>query len=87
VVPTFIEEAGEGIRPIEDQIREFAALPEVNPLTAEDVAQVARFGDNTGCMALKGASRRFDGGYCPDAWGLREDLAALAERWGLESIQ
>ena len=87
VVPTFIEEAGEGIRPIEDQIREFAALPEVSPLTAEDVAQVARFGDNTGCMALKGASRRFDGGYCPDAWGLREDLAPLAERWGLESIQ
>ena len=87
VVPTFIQEAGDGLRPIEDQIREFSALPEVNPLTAEDIAQIARIGDNTGCMALKGATRRYDGGYCPDAWGLREDLAPLAARWGLESIQ
>ncbi len=86
VVPTFIQESGESLRPIEDQIREFAALPAVNPLTAEEVAETARIGDNTGCMALKGATRRFDGGYCPDAWGLRDDLEPLVERWGLHSI-
>ena len=31
VVPTFIQEAGEGARPIEDKIREFAALPRRAP--------------------------------------------------------
>ncbi len=87
VVPTFIQEAGDQARPIEDQIRDLAALPAENPLTAEDVATVARIGDNTGCMVLKGASRRHESSDRPDEWAMREDLAPLAERWGLESIQ
>ena len=57
VVPTFIQEAGEGARPIEDKIREFAALPDVR-LTPEEVEAVRHIGDNTGCMTLKGASKR-----------------------------
>jgi aryl-alcohol dehydrogenase-like predicted oxidoreductase len=87
VVPTFIQEAGDGQRPIEDQIRDLAALPAHNPLTAEEVAEIARIGDNTGCMILKGASRRHDTSDRPDEWAMREDLAPLAERWGLQSIQ
>jgi aryl-alcohol dehydrogenase-like predicted oxidoreductase len=87
VVPTFIQEAGEGQRPIEDQIRDMAALPDTNPLTAEEIAEVARIGDNTGCMTLKGASRRHETSDRPDEWAMREDLAPLAERWGLQSIQ
>ena len=87
VVPTFIQEAGENARPIEDQIRDLAALPDTNPLTAGEVAEIARIGDNTGCMTLKGASRRHETSDRPDEWAMREDLAPLAERWGLESIQ
>ncbi|MDB6071644.1 MAG: putative oxidoreductase, partial [Verrucomicrobiales bacterium] len=60
---------------------------DTNPLTPEEVEAVAQIGDNTGCMALKGASRRFDGNYRPDEWGMREDLVPLADRWGLQSIQ
>jgi hypothetical protein len=38
-------------------------------------------------MILKGASRRHDTSDRPDEWAMREDLAPLAERWGLQSIQ
>ncbi|RYD32638.1 MAG: aldo/keto reductase [Verrucomicrobiaceae bacterium] len=87
VVPTFIQEAGENSRTIEDQIRDMASLPVGNPLTAEEVAEVARIGDNTGCMTLKGASRRHTSSDRPDEWAMRQDLEPLGKRWGLESIQ
>jgi hypothetical protein len=82
VVPTFIQEAGEGVRSIEDRIRDFAALPEVR-LSAEEVEQVRRIGDNTGCMALKGASKRHEVSERPDEWPMRDDLLELAGRHGL----
>lgn len=82
VVPTFIQEAGEGARPIEDKIREFAALPEVR-LTPEEVEMIRRIGDNTGCMMLKGASKRHQTSERPDEWPMREDLLELAGRYGL----
>ena len=69
VVPTLIQEAGEGARPIEEKRAELAALPAELRLSAEDVAEIRAIGDNAGCMALKGASpdhegeeRRTDGG-------------------------
>jgi aryl-alcohol dehydrogenase-like predicted oxidoreductase len=82
VVPTFIQEAGEGARPIEDKIREFAALPETR-LSAEEVEAVRVIGDNTGCMILKGASKRHTVSERPDEWPMREDLLELAGRHGL----
>ena len=82
VVPTFIQEAGEGARPIEDKIREFSQLPDVR-LTAEEVDFVRRIGDNTGCMALKGASKRHESSERPDEWPMRGDLLELAGRYGL----
>lgn len=82
VVPTFIQESGEGARPIEDKIREFAALPNIR-LTAEEVEAVRQIGDNTGCMMLKGASKRHATSERPDEWPMRGDLLELAGRYGL----
>jgi aryl-alcohol dehydrogenase-like predicted oxidoreductase len=82
VIPTFIQEAGDGARAIEDKIREFAALPDIR-LSAEEVEAVRMIGDNTGCMTLKGASKRHSTSERPDEWPMREDLLATAERYGL----
>ena len=82
VVPTFIQEAGEGARRIEDKIREFGALPAVR-FTAEEVEFARKIGDNTGCMTLKGASKRHATSERPDEWPMREDLLEIAGRHGL----
>jgi aryl-alcohol dehydrogenase-like predicted oxidoreductase len=82
VVPTLIQEAGG--RPIEEQRAELAALPPEQRLSAEDVAQIRTVGDNTGCMALKGASPTHEGEERPDRWGLDPELAAVGERWGID---
>ena len=84
VVPTFIQEAGESARPIEDKIREFAALPDLR-LTPEEVEAIRQIGDNTGCMMLKGASKRHSTSERPDEWPMREDLLEVAGRYGLGS--
>jgi aryl-alcohol dehydrogenase-like predicted oxidoreductase len=83
VVPTLIQEAGEGARTIESKLEELAALPE-QCLTAEEVETIRTIGDNTGCMMLKGASHRHEGQEPrPDEWPMRDDLLTLATRWGL----
>ena len=82
VVPTFIQEAGEGARLIEDKIREFAKLPDIR-FTAGEVESIRRIGDNTGCMTLKGASKRHQTSERPDEWPMRDDLLELAGRNGL----
>ena len=84
VVPTFIQEAGEGARLIEDKIREFAKMPDVR-FTADEVESIRQIGDNTGCMTLKGASKRHETSERPDEWPMREDLLELAGRHGLGS--
>ncbi len=81
VAPTLIEEA-DG-RPIEAKRAELAALPAAD-LTAEEVAEIRAIGDNTGCMALKGAAPDFEGEPRPDRWPLSPELAELARRWGIE---
>lgn len=85
VVPTVIQEHGENARPIEDKIDELAALPAVL-LDPGEVEEIARIGDNTGCMALKGASRRHHRSERPDEWPMRPDLEALAARHGLAAV-
>ncbi|MFN7342469.1 MAG: aldo/keto reductase, partial [bacterium] len=67
VVPTFIQEAGEGARLIEDKIREFGNMPDVR-LTPEEVEAIRLIGDNTGCMTLKGASKRHATSERCDEW-------------------
>jgi aryl-alcohol dehydrogenase-like predicted oxidoreductase len=84
VVPTLIQEPGDAARPVEDKRAELAALPAQVRLSAEEVAEIRRLGDNTGSMALKGASPEHEGGALPDRWPLDERLASLAGRWGIE---
>jgi aryl-alcohol dehydrogenase-like predicted oxidoreductase len=83
-VPTLIQEAFAGARPIESQRDELAATPAQVVLTAQDVAAIRAAGDNTGCMALKGASPDHEGEARPDRWPLDPHHADLAARWGID---
>jgi aryl-alcohol dehydrogenase-like predicted oxidoreductase len=84
VAPTLIQEAGAQARPIEDKRAELAALPDELRLNADEVDEIRAVGDNTGCMALKGASPQHDGDERPDRWAVPPELEAVARRWGIE---
>jgi hypothetical protein len=84
VVPTLIQEAGPGARPIEDKRAELAELSAENPLNREDIAAIRAIGDNTGCMALKGANPQHEGEERPDRWELSSELADVGTRWGID---
>ncbi|HLM31759.1 MAG TPA: aldo/keto reductase [Solirubrobacterales bacterium] len=84
VVPTLIQEPGAGARPVEAKRADLAAVPAESPLTAEEVAEVRAIGDNTGSMALKGASPEHDGDPAPDRWPLTADLRELGRRHGID---
>jgi aryl-alcohol dehydrogenase-like predicted oxidoreductase len=84
VAPTLIQEAGPSARPIEEKRAELASLPEENPLSDEEVAEIRSLGDNTGCMALKGATPDHEGEPRPDRWSLDGDLEQVAGRWGID---
>jgi aryl-alcohol dehydrogenase-like predicted oxidoreductase len=84
VVPTLIQEMGEGARPIEEKRAELAALPAEQLLSAEEVDEIRAIGDNAGCMALKGATPDHAGAERPDRWPIGERLAETAERWGID---
>ncbi len=84
VVPTLIQEAGIGARSIEEKRADLAALPPETRLTDEDVAAIRAAGDNTGCMALKGASPEHEGEERPDRWALTPGLVEVGARWGID---
>jgi aryl-alcohol dehydrogenase-like predicted oxidoreductase len=84
VVPTLIQEAGPDARPVESKRDELAALPSELRLSAEEVEEIRAIGDNSGCMALKGASPEHTGEERPDRWDLDEHLTRVAGRWGIE---
>jgi aryl-alcohol dehydrogenase-like predicted oxidoreductase len=83
VVPTLIQEAGPGARPVESKRAELAGLPGDLRLSAEEVEEIRAIGDNSGCMSLKGASPEHTGEERPDRWDLDDHLAEVAERWGI----
>jgi len=85
VAPTLIQEIGPGTRPIEDKRAELAALPAERRLSLEDVEEIRAIGDNTGSMALKGASPEHEGEERPDRWPLSPELAAVGSRWGIDA--
>jgi hypothetical protein len=83
VAPTLIQEVGAGARPVESKRAELAALPADMRLGPDDVDEIRAIGDNTGCMALKGASPEHSGEERPDRWVLDDRLEQVAERWGI----
>ncbi len=84
VVPTLIQESGDDARPIEAKRAELAALPEEQQLGDEEVAAIRAVGENTGCMALKGASPTHEGEERPDRWAISPALSDVASRWGID---
>jgi len=84
VVPTLIQEVGPHARPIEDKRAELASLPSEQRLAAGDLSSIRALGDNSGCMALKGASPEHSGEERPDRWELDQRLGEVARRWRIE---
>ncbi|MBI5104529.1 MAG: aldo/keto reductase, partial [Solirubrobacterales bacterium] len=84
VVPTLVQEAKPGAKPVERQREELASLPEELRLTPEEVEEIRRVGDNTGCMALKGGVPDHEGDPLPDRWTLDDELRAIAARWEID---
>jgi aryl-alcohol dehydrogenase-like predicted oxidoreductase len=84
VVPTLIQETGPEACPIEAKKVELGRMPVERRLSDDDVAAIRAVGDNTGCMALKGASPAHEGEERPDRWALNDGLAAVGERWGID---
>ena len=82
-VPTLIQEPGSP-KAIEEKRAELAAVPREIVLHEDEVAEIRALGDNTGCMALKGANPQHEGDERPDRWPLTPELAAVGERWGIE---
>ena len=82
--PTLIQEVGAEARPIEEKRAELAAVPAEPRLGSAEVDEIRAIGDNTGCMALKGANPAHEGEEQPDRWALDPELAALAGRWGID---
>ncbi|HXR28844.1 MAG TPA: aldo/keto reductase [Solirubrobacteraceae bacterium] len=94
VAPTLIQESGADARPVEDKRAELAAVrAEWSAdagqalLSPQEVRELRALGDNTGCMALKGASSEHEGPPRPDRWQLDEDLLAVAGRWGIDPVR
>jgi aryl-alcohol dehydrogenase-like predicted oxidoreductase len=84
VVPTLIQEAHAEACPIEAKRVELAALPAEQRLSAAEVEEIRAIGDNTGCMALKGANPAHEGEERPDRWALSDELAEAGRRWGVD---
>jgi aryl-alcohol dehydrogenase-like predicted oxidoreductase len=89
VAPTLIQESGREARPIEDKRAELAALSALAALpqaqlSEAEVAELRAIGDNTGCMALKGASAAHEGEPLADRWPLDERLRELAAAEGID---
>jgi aryl-alcohol dehydrogenase-like predicted oxidoreductase len=84
VVPTLIQEVGSNARPIDDKRSELAQLPPEQRLSFDDVDAIRSLGDNTGCMALKGASPDHVGDARPDRWPMDDRLEQIARRWRIE---
>jgi hypothetical protein len=82
-VPTLIEESA-ATKPIEAKRAELAAVPPELVLSDEELAEIRAIGDNTGSMALKGASPQYEGDPQPDRWPMTSELRALAARWAIE---
>jgi aryl-alcohol dehydrogenase-like predicted oxidoreductase len=55
-----------------------------SPLSAQEVRAIREIGDNTGCMALKGANPAHEGPARADRWGMDGELESVAGRWDID---
>jgi aryl-alcohol dehydrogenase-like predicted oxidoreductase len=85
IAPTLIQESGVGgdsiPRPIEEKRSELVSLPLEILLSDAELAELRAIGDNSGSMALKGASVEYEGEPLADRWALSGELQELAARW------
>jgi aryl-alcohol dehydrogenase-like predicted oxidoreductase len=89
VAPTLIQEPGAGARAVEDKRAELAAVSSLpgmaeGLLSDEEVRRIRSIGDNTGSMALKGASPWHEGPVRADGWELDSELVQTGARWGID---
>jgi aryl-alcohol dehydrogenase-like predicted oxidoreductase len=83
VVPTLIQEPGDGARPIEAKRADLAGATGPVVLSREELAEIERVGENAGCMALKGGTPAHEGDERADSWPVNPELGAVADRWGI----
>ncbi|MEM1294357.1 MAG: aldo/keto reductase [Verrucomicrobiota bacterium] len=83
VVPTLIQEGHEGAKTVEEELEELSKVTGEVVLSADEIAEIQQIGDNTGCMALKGASERYADleAPLPDQWPVRPELLEVASRF------
>lgn len=84
VAPTLIQEPGDGAKPVEEERAELASLPSDVTLTEAELEEIARVGDNRGCMDLKGGTPSHAGEERADSWPVTSDLEIVAARWGVD---
>ena len=72
---------------IDDKRGELASLPRQLLLSEAEVVELRAIGDNSGSMALKGASVEYEGEQLADRWQLDEELSRLAARWEITPRQ
>jgi aryl-alcohol dehydrogenase-like predicted oxidoreductase len=84
VVPTLIQETGADARRVESKRDELADVPPDVVLSEQEVSELREIGDNSGSMALKGASPDHEGEERPDRWSMDDELAQVAERWSID---
>jgi len=85
VAPTLIQETGPQARPVEQKRAELAAVATLSqPLSAAELRELRKIGDNTGSMALKGANGAYEGDERADRWALDDRLEAVAARWRID---
>jgi len=83
VIPTMIQEVGPQAKAIESKIDDLATLPDIQ-LNPDEIEELRRLGDNTGCMTLKGGNPEHLGEPLPDRWSLNHELSLVAERWQID---
>ncbi|HWL51659.1 MAG TPA: aldo/keto reductase [Chthoniobacteraceae bacterium] len=85
VIPTLIQEVGEGAKSIDEKIDDLAVVETFTApkLTPQEVAEIGAIGNNKGCMALKGGNTQYEGEAITDQWPTDEKLREIAQRWGI----
>src|ERR671917_2865329 len=73
-----------GSEKLERKREELARVPELSPLTVEEVVEIRAIGDNTGSMLLKGATPDHEGEEQPDRWELAKEQIERARRWRID---